>query len=194
MNNVIQFKDKIRLKYVYISKNAIKRDVLDIAVLTENNDYIEYTLAFKQQYLTMYVSRRIRSLFTDYLIDSNTDIAVNDKLKEYHPMYQYLMILHQHINFKLTAITLDKIVSRIHYHYTGKSGTRYQFNKVWQLIVKKEQCPWITINVDLALQNKSPKNAKRIKIVRMAIFYLIVKNHLYDYVKKSIAKKKQNKI
>ena len=118
MNNVIQFKNKIRLKYVYISKNAIKRDVLDIAVLTENNEYIEYTLAFKQQYLTMYVSRRIRSLFADYLIDSNTDIAVNDKLREDHPMYQYLMILHQHINFKLTAVTLDKIVSRIHYHYT----------------------------------------------------------------------------
>jgi hypothetical protein len=35
----------------------------------------------------MYVSRRIRSLFADYLIDSNTDIAVNDKLREDHPMY-----------------------------------------------------------------------------------------------------------
>ena len=61
-------KNRIRLKYVYANKRTLKNDVIDIALLTVDNKYIEYTISFKQSYLTMYVSKRIRSLFSDYII------------------------------------------------------------------------------------------------------------------------------
>lgn len=182
-------KNRIRLKYVYANKRTLKNDVIDIALLTIDNQYIEYTMSFKQTYLTMYVSKRIRSVFSDYIIDRNTDIALNDQITESHPLYQYFMILHQHIDFKFAIIDLNKIVNRINYYYTSKCCTKRNFNKVWNLIIENGQCPWIDANVDRMLQNYSIKAATRIKVVRMAMFYLIVKTHLYTSVKKSIAKK-----
>lgn len=175
-----------RIKYLYANKQASRHDVVDIAILTCDNEYLEYTLEFRQKYLTMYVTKRIRSLFSDFILDSTSDIAVNERIIESHPLYQYFMILHQHINFKFMVVDLDKIVSRIHYFYSGKSCKKIMFKKVWKTIVDKKQCPWIDENVDLALKNQSVKAARRVQVVRMAMFYLIVKTHLYSKVKKSI--------
>jgi hypothetical protein len=90
------------------------------------------------------------------------------------------------------VIDLSRIVNRINYYYTSKCCTKRNFSKVWNLIVKNGQCAWITEDVDRALKNYSANAAARIKIVRMAIFYLIVKNHLYMTVQKSITKHAKN--
>lgn len=176
---------------MFAYKHAKKRDVIDLAILTIDNEYIEYTLEFRQKYLTKCVAKRIRSLFNTYLIDSQSDIMVNVDLTENHPLYQYFMFLHQHIGFKLSSLTLDKMVSRIHYFYTHKGGSKRFFSKVWNIIIKHEQCPWITQEVDYILKNKGSTTAYRIKTIRMAMFYIIIKNHLYSSVKKSINKKRK---
>lgn len=176
---------------MFAYKHAKRRDVIDLAILTSNNDYIEYTLEFRQKFLTPTVSRRIRSLFADYIIDKNSDIMVNDRLTEHHPLYQYFMILHQHIQFKLGALTLDRIVGRISYYYMKKTYSKRFFKRVWKLIIERGQCPWITESVNYILQNKGVSMAYRIKTIRMAMFYIVVKNHLYTYVKKSINRRKE---
>lgn len=143
-------------------------------------------------YLTKWVAKRIRSLFEPYLINSQTDIMVNELLNEDHPLYQYFMILHQHINFKFSSVDIDRIVSRIYYFFKRKSANKSKFNKVWKMVIDSKLCPWITTQIDYALQNKGSTTAKHIKIIRLTLFYMIVKTHLYKYTKKSIQKLRVN--
>ena len=78
---------KIHIKHLFAYKPYKKRGNVDIAILTDNNTYIEYTLVFKQMHLTKYTSRRIRSVFEPYFIDKNTDIMVSELLNEDYPLY-----------------------------------------------------------------------------------------------------------
>ena len=141
-------------------------------------------------YLSRFTSKRIRSLFEPYLIDKHTDVAVNELLDECHPLYVYFMLLRQHIGFKCQVISKDRITSRIYWRYTSKAATKSKFNKAWKLVIEHGECPWITQQVEYALQNKGPTEASRVRQVRMAMFYLVVKNYLYRIVKKSKDKRK----
>ena len=85
------------------------------------------------------------------MIDKNTDIMVNRLLDEDHPLYQYFMILRQHIGFKMSSVDLDKIVNRIYYFYKRKTADKSKFNKVWKRVIESKQCPWITQDVDYAV-------------------------------------------
>lgn len=119
--------------------------------MTDNNQYIEYALDFKAKCLTKWVASRIRRLFEPYLIDRNSDIMVNCLLDEDHPLYQYFMILRQHISFKLSSVDLNKIVNRIHYYYKRKTADKSKFNAVWKRVIESKQCPWITQEIDYTL-------------------------------------------
>ncbi len=158
---------------------------IDLSILTDNNQYVEYTLDFKHPHLTKWVAKRIRSLFEPYLIDSKTDIMVSPSMNDTHPLYLYFMILRQHIGFRLSAVDIDKMVGRIHYFYTRKSADKSKFNAVWKRVIESKQCPWITQSVDYQLQNKGRNIAKRIMVSRLTMFYIVVKNHMYRIVKKS---------
>lgn len=87
-------------------------------------------------------------MFEPYRIDSSSDIMVNDLIDEHCALYQYFMILRQHIGFRLSAVTIDKIVNRIHYFYTNKTATRSKLNYIWKRTIAKGNCPWITQQVD----------------------------------------------
>lgn len=162
-----------------------KSGTIDIAILTDANQYIEYTLDFRLLCLTKYVSRRVRSLFEPYLIDKATDIMVSPMLDEDHPLYQYFMMLRQHIGFKLSTVDVDRAVNRIHYYYTRKTATKSKFNSVWKKVIESGQCPWITKEIDYALMNKGKSTAYRIKVSRMTMFYIVVKNYLYKLTSKA---------
>lgn len=167
----------------------MKKGTIDMAILTDSNQYIEYTLNFPLLHLSKYVLRRVRSLFEPYFIDKHSDIMVNDLLDEDHPLYQYFMALHQHIGFKLSTASLDRAVNRVHYFYYKKTASKSKFNKVWKRVIESKQCPWITQDVDYAVQNKGYTMATRIKTLRLAMFYIVVKNHLYRIKKRSISNK-----
>lgn len=177
---------------MFAYKPTKRRGTVDLSILTDNNQLIEYSLEFRQKSITKYVAARIRNVFSSYLVDTNTDIAINELLDEDHPLYQYFMFLRQHIGFKISTVTIGKAVSRIHYFYRQKSAPKSRFNKVWKLIIDKQQCPWITTNIDYAIQNKGPSLAYRIKVSRMLLFYLVVKKYLYKIKKKSTDKASMN--
>ena len=68
--------------------------------------------------MTFWVAKRLKSLFTDYLIDWKTDIMLNEAIDSKHPMRVYLDLLRPHIKFKLRTATLDQIVGRVQYYFT----------------------------------------------------------------------------
>ena len=80
-------KQKTHIKHLFASKPYKKHGTIDLAILTDANEYIECSLDFKSSSLTKWVSKRIRSVFEPFLIDKNSDIMVNELLDENHPMY-----------------------------------------------------------------------------------------------------------
>lgn len=170
---------------MFAFRHSLKHGNVDIAILTDSNQYIEYSLEFRVAYLSQYSAKRIRSLFEPYLIDKNTDVAVNELMDDSHPLYLYFMLIRQHIGFRLQTIDKARITSRINYHYKRVGLSSPKFSYIWQLIIDKKHCPWITQHVEYALQNKGPAQANRIRFLRIAMFYLVVKNYLYRSVKKS---------
>ena len=181
---------KFHIKHMLLFRRPGKRkNIVDVAILLDNNQYVEYTLAFKQKDLTFWVASRIKSIFVKYFIDSSTDVMVNDVLDEFHPLYIYLNLLRPHIQFKMRTVTLDQIIGRIHYYFTKKSAIKNKFNSVWKSIIAKQVCPWITTQVDYALQNKSPGLQRIMKILRMGLFYMVVKNYMYAQTLRCISSK-----
>ena len=62
-------------------------------------------MRFKQDVLTFWVAKRLKSLFNNYFIDKNTDIMVNDNLDIKHPFRVYLDLLRSHACFKFRTVT-----------------------------------------------------------------------------------------
>lgn len=185
-------KHKTHIKCMFALKPSRRKGHIDLALLTDNNNYIEYSLDFKSPHLTMYVAQRVRSLFEPYVIDSRTDVMSNELLDEKHPLYQYFMLLRQHIGFKMSTATLDRVVNRLHWYYTKKTSTKSKFNFVWQRVIASGQCPWITQDIEYKTQNKGAVVAKRIKTLRLAVFYIVVKSHLYKQVQRSQLKRQNS--
>ena len=171
---------------MFVYKPFKKYGTVDISILTDSNQYIEYNVEFRSKIITKWVGKRIRSLFEPYLIDFKTDIAVSPLLDEDHPLYVYFMFLRQQIGFRLSGVDISKAVSRIHYYFTRKAATKSKFNVVWKKVIACNQCPWITQQIEYQLQNKGPAAAHRIRITRLTMFYLVVKNHLYRIKAKSL--------
>lgn len=170
---------------MFVYKSSFKTSQIDLAILTNSNQYIDYTLNFKSHSLTKWIASKIRSLFEPYLIDRHTDVMVSPLLDDNHPLYLYLMLLRQHLNFRMSAVNIDRAVKRIHYYFTRKTPSRPLFNVVWNRVIQSGQCPWITQQIDYALQNKGNTTAYRIKVSRLTLFYMAVKNYLCLNVKKS---------
>ena len=169
---------KAHIKFLYVFRPQRRMQGLEISMLTDDNSYFEYNLELRSTKLTKYVGRRIRSLFQPFLLDSKTDVIVNPLLDESHLFYQYLMFVRQHVGFRLSTATTDRIVSRVHYFFKRKPAKACQFKKVWNETIESEACPWITKNVEFQLQNKSETLAQRTRRTRLAMFYLVVKNFM----------------
>ena len=174
-----------------IFKRAAKRkNVIDIAILLDSNQYVEYSMAFKQDALTFWVAKRITGLFSNYAIDNKTDIMINDLIDVKHPIHVFISLLHANIDFKFRTTSLDQILKRIHYYFTSKGNPKAKFNAIWKTIIDKQVCPWITKQVDYALKNKTPKIERIMKTMRIGMFYMVVKNYLYGKNKMTAERKK----
>ena len=160
-------------------------------MLLDNNQYVEYSMTFKQDVLTFWVEKRIKSLFSSYFIDKKTDVMMNDLLDIKHPFRVYLDLLRSHVPFKLRTVSISQMTSRINY-YLGAKKLKHSFAEAWKTTVKKEVCPWITQQIDYALQNKTPVIEHTMKTMRLGIFYMVVKNYLYAKNKKTAIRKNQN--
>ena len=165
--------------------------MLDIAILTTDNQYIEYRFECRSKVLTSIVGHRIRSLFDPYLITKQSDIIVNNLVDEKDPFYQYLMFLRQHIQFKLMSVDKKRTMGRIYYFLVKKSLRSGNTNKVWQMVIDKKICPWITREIDYKLQSYAEYEYYRNRLLRLSMLYLAVKNNLYSKVKQSKQKRQR---
>ena len=177
-------KDKTRIKFLYVFKPTKRMKSVSVSILTDDNQYFEHLLELRTSKMTKYVGRRIRSLFESFIIDKNTSVLVNSLIDENHLMYQYLMFLRQHIGFKLLAVPIDKMTKKVYFFFGhGTAKKKIPVIKAWQMIIDSKSCPWITQSIEWKLQNKTEETAQRIRISRLAMFYIALKS--YSHIRSS---------
>lgn len=90
---MLPVKQRPYVKCLYVSKfvtRAGNRVQYDIALITVGDKYIEYEIVIRQKQLTFWVLQRLRQLFSNYRMDSHTDVVISDTMDQYDPMTMYL--------------------------------------------------------------------------------------------------------
>ena len=160
----------------------------DIALLDNRLQYINQQLIVRSDVLTSSCKKMIQKTLRHYDL-SNTAVVVSDTICKDDPLYMYLDIMSQVSNMTIRTTNLDMITRRIatyHQYFNKKAAniTRFMMDKLWNKLLELEKCPWITDDLQLHMSNMSKITAKKQQILRMGLYYIIVKQHLVENSKK----------
>lgn len=119
---------------------------------------------------------------------------VNEFVDKSHLFYVYLLLIKQHLKFRLSTLHAQKMLKRCYYFFYKKTPKNsIGPMTIWNLTIKRKRCPWITQEVEYAIQNKGLDYAMQLRMIRLAMFYIVIKNKLYFDVKSSIERRKKEK-
>lgn len=171
----------------------------DLGLLTDDFTYYDCTVKTKYKDLTTDFWLKMRYMYHAYQFSKTTEICISNTISVYEPIGYYHKILQEQIYFNMKFVDVNMIPRRIaaqHPSYlNGKSAkdiTTRDINKLWEKILKYGKCPWITEEVEPALVNyNGVAYFKRKQFVRMAMYYMLVKKHLYNKNKHSDQMKRE---
>lgn len=156
----------------------------NIGVLDDNYNYYEHQLMMKVESITPFAYKSLNKLFNNYSITKETEIDILDNISRQTPLYMYLSIINQQVFANIRFVSIDMIPRRIatyHKTYLGKKAsnvTKYSIERLWAKLVELEKCPWITKEIDKSFELLSAIARKRQIILRMGLYYCIVKRFL----------------
>ena len=184
--SIIQTKQLVKYRFVY--KTNEKSCTYDIALLDSSLQFICFQIIVKSDALTSSCKKMIQRALNCYDL-SNTAVVVTEDVKKDDPLYMFLDIMSLASNMTIRTTTLDMIPRRIatyHQYFNKKAAsiTRFMMDKLWKKLLELEKCPWITDEVQLQMSNMSKAAAKKQQILRMGLYYIIVKQHLVENSKK----------
>lgn len=176
------------VKYMFVHKTNEKSCTYDIALLDGSLQFSDIQLIVKSDAITSSCKKMIQRAFSSYDL-SNAAVVVIDSVCKDDPLYMFLDIMSLASNMTLRTTTLDMIPRRIatyHQYFNKKAAsiTRFMMDKLWKKLLELEKCPWITADVQLQMSNMSKAAAKKQQILRMGLYYIIVKQHLVENAKK----------
>lgn len=183
---------------MFIMRGRKSRKVLSIKIslLTTSGEYIEYSMIFRQKMLTQFVIDRLKSLFSEYLLVYDSEILISDGIIPKDPIYVYLTMIYQHVNFLLNTKSIDDILRRIckYHHNITKNPlmkvNKFYLNKVWKFLLRRNRCPWITQHLDYQIQKIGPRyKQKEIMLMRIGIYYMFIKKKYRDINNRAKEKK-----
>lgn len=188
---------KIEIRYMFLLKaKSAKQHLTNIGILTADGKYLEYEMKILQRYITPYVARRFRSLFQDFKLTRNSEVILNSDYSEDEPLYMYLRFIRQHLQFNLHVVTIEQIIRRICQYHTSifkkkkaKDITKFLLNRLWKWLVEKDRCLWITRDYNYILEKTSAGRAREKKILRLGLYFLVVKNHRLEVNERSRIRK-----
>lgn len=203
---MLPVKQRPYVKCLYVSKfvtRAGNRVQYDIALITVGDKYIEYEIVIRQKQLTFWVLQRLRQLFSNYRMDSHTDVVISDTMDQYDPMTMYLQAVSAWIGFMVHAVSFENIFSRIcsrYYKILRNTNGEYSNpgpnanacvmrQKLWRGLVGKRVCPWITEEYDTKISRLSETKKYKKQMVRIGALYVLIKCCQREYDRNSNAKK-----
>ena len=189
------------IKCIYFYKTAKNSPEIHFALLTSDGSYGEFQFQTFCQRFGISLIRKFKDLFQNFKLDKNSDIAFSEEFLDGDPIRMYFDLIRDHLFFRISTLKLKKIVRGIAHRHPrsvmseeeikskkrgtfdpGKIGVE-RFTRLWKYLAHKNrgiQCPWITKEVDWWLKNKSESLAKQHIQMRLAIYYMALKNDFYD--------------
>lgn len=186
---------------MYFYKTASSSPEVNFAILTFDGGYAEFQFQTFAQRFGVSLIRRLKELFQNFRLDRNSDIAFSEEFTEGDAVRMYFDLIRDHLFFRISTLKLRKVVRGIVHRHPrsvmtqeeieakkrgtlepGKIGAE-RFNKLWKYLAYKKRgikCPWITKEVDWWLKNKSESLARKHMQMRLAVYYMALKNDFYD--------------
>lgn len=186
----------IRYMFFIRGQKSCKSTSVKISLLTMSGEYVEYSTCFLQKKMTPFVINKIKSLFSEYLLVHDSEILISDGISNEDPIYVYLAMIRQHVNFSLStkdANDLLKRICRYHHNITKNplfSVGKHYLNKIWAFMIKRKKCPWITEQIDCQLQKVKARYVQReIMLMRLGMYYMFIRKKYRDINNRAKAKK-----
>ena len=186
---------------MYFYKTASSSPEVHFAILTSDGGYAEFSFQTFAQRFGVSLIRRLKDLFQNFRLDNNSDIAFSEEFVEGDAVRMYFELIRDHLFFRISTLKLRKVVRGIVHRHPrsvmtkeeieakkrgtlepGKIGAD-RFNKLLKYLAHKKcgiKCPWITKEVDWWLKNKSESLARKHMQMRLAVYYMALKNDFYD--------------
>lgn len=196
---------KRKIKCLFINRLNGTTSNYDIGLLTEDYVYFQTSLRFIGKDLTSNFFNKISKIFRSFLFTIDSDVMFSSNISKWEPLLLYIRMLREQIGFNTRQVDLIQIPKRIQqYHQTYIKHRKAEqikisdIPKLWKKIVELEKCPWINKDVDTVLQNSYSSYRLRHITIRMAVYYMLIKQHLYFLYKnsdtyKKILEKRKNK-
>lgn len=176
----------------------------DIAILTPNDQYIEYEFRFCYNRMTHVAYNTIKSLLVDYRFTNNSEVCMTDNIPHKNPLYMYLAILAQQIEFNICHASIKKISDRLCGITWGikkritddRELTRPHIATIWNYLVESGKCGWVTPAYNDYIFTLNSQQRRRKKLVRIGAYYMRLRRLKYQYTLRSKLKaleKNQNK-
>lgn len=181
------------IKYLFIHQLNKTSTVLDIGLLTDDFKYFDCQIRYSGDNLSLQLQYKLQKAFYPFQFTSKTDIMYSDTLPTWNPIIRYLHILSSQFLFKMrktSHVNIPRRITSLHKsygkHVAVKDVNMYDIKEIWRKIVKNNRCPWITEDVDkiLATYRENSTFCRRKKFIRLALYYMLVKQHLYYQTKK----------
>lgn len=187
---------KVQIRYmVVICIHPDKYCTHNIGIYTESGKYLEYEISLRNHDITWVCAKVLRSLFNPFELTRNSEVIFNEGYDDKSPLYMYMQFIKQHIQFNLRHVHPNTILRRICVRhqaaFPNKKSSQltytYYNKKLWDFLVKSKACSWISQKYDYYLQDIESRyviKAQTKRMLRMGMYYLVVKNHLDAYARK----------
>lgn len=190
MDNKEQQKQAIRC--LFISKNSPCCSTYDIGIIANDFTFCYIELKFSSRNLTRLLQKKLRQIWQKYVLTKKSDVMVLDTIAHDDPVYLFFSILSEYagFNFRTTNyLAIPKRILTFHKSYLKKTGLD-QVKKsdvflLWNKLLETERCPWITTKYNAELKLLKKDQQDRIIFLRMALYYMLIKQHLYTKFKNS---------
>lgn len=200
MSSSVSKRERKLIKCIYFYKQSPNSHHIQFAILTDDGKYAEFKFTTYCERFGTSIIRKLKKLFLQFRLDVNTDVAFSEEFKRTDGLREYFSLVRDHVQFRASTLLLKKIVRFIAWKHprsvmmkheiaahkrqakNHKSVGVERFNKIWKYLIEKKSgitCPWISKEVDYWLQTKSASDARKNKQMRLAMYYMALKNDFY---------------
>lgn len=194
---------KKHIRCMFITKVDKNTTLYDLALLTDDFQFFFCELRTRYVDLTSDFWLKVRKMLGPYQFSKTTDVQLTNNITPFEPIYIYLNIIQSQTYFNMRTVTPLKVIKGIkryhatyvqHKHATVKKHCMTDMPKLWAKLLKYNKCPWITQEVDDWINAQTPHVKKRHMFLRLGVYYILVKQYLFNKVRRSAEKAKQRQL
>lgn len=195
----IKLQNKKHIRCLFILRMPYLRNTYDYGLLTDDFEFYYCKIVTRYVDITTDLWLKLRRTFMPFNINMTTDIMMTDNISCYEPVVFYLKILQEQLFFNMKIVSKKQIIRRIETYHRGyvkkrlkkvTGATLQDMPILWNKLVETSVCPWINSEVENALNKLPFKHAERQRYLRLALYYMLIKQH---YINKNIYYRSKSK-